>query len=694
LTELRDLEADVVSLCYLKTIVNVSARQPSGFAGDVHGICIVRSYALRFLAGSLRDPSRYIQSSLEAKRDTERLISILQGIEGNKIAIKGLLEAMACLSNARFSSSKFNILVKEERRPHVARVTPISQTLLQQLDRLLMSASEMLAAILHTVDSGASGVWLAVQKALEPIEDSVNGIMQYLGLKWTTPYCLDPGHPPYFWEIVVDSCSTLTLILIVGIVSYSGSHLHRFDETYLEGNWAGFIFPYPCGNGGILLKQQNLACLGDFVGGPVWTFQRVPENPDLLALTPSLHISTYLDDLRDLWGPAYTIPAKANPEHIRQINVERGVIVVTRYIPANIIKHNDVEIECHWYSWKEFATSGQFRFTFHPMQRLLIGGGGKGRNNHKERRRTFRTNPNCKGIMSELPGWGCNIAHLGVDRGRLELDHLQFSGGISQIVGVGYQASFKRMSARTLKGMIELEWNKTEVLPDPLTLDLSMGLEISACTGNARRVKIWELLKHDGVMKLIERCLTSLELGSDALDINAFMSNLRMALSKDFLMFLDSWARCHRVSRIQRDRIYGDLPFQVTNPNHGKAIRLAVGKVVRTLCQTGVDSDGFLRAWWVDGGQQYVLKLDPKKHRWVNMLKDTEHAGTFAIVVGNCYEHSASDGIRCLQSTGASKATREGQRTVLRTAICLNPPSKNYKSKLNQRLTDNNVLIV
>lgn len=136
--------------------------------------------------------------------------------------------------------------------------------------------------------------------------------------------------------------------LAVGLVSFASSHVNRFDLETL-GQDVGIFRIGPGAN----FSLRRLACLSDYVRGPIWVL-----GPN--TSSTSLAISIGVDDLAFLWGPTLI--------HDSMIKTEKGSIVPVN--PSQICREN--EIESHF--TRKIPCGGQLhQKLFSPECRLLIG---------------------------------------------------------------------------------------------------------------------------------------------------------------------------------------------------------------------------------------------------------------------------------------------------------------------------------
>ena len=578
--------------------------------------CGIRSLFLRHLSGislkpemsmfaAVRPLDNSSDSSVVSPPDSGQDISMAVRLQ---VTMEGVLTSFRMLQEQNFCGDNFSIIVASQDLPKTVEVVPISITVLMHMVRLINEVT-MLA------NSGKGNKVTDRVKALELAADRT---LSYLGFQGRRAR-------PYKFE----KTAQLVLMLALGLVSYAGSHAADFHSTCfgLSDPCAFDVAYFEDSCPRITLQQERLACLDKFVGGSVWVFKRTTGEP---FNKEPLFLSTSLEDLTDLWGPAWIAECDDSPDQVHHVTVERGVIYQPLIRDETLTPQHD-GVVCHWRAWDEIdATSWDAKpFTRHDQ--MVIGG-----------EKDFYVNPTCPlkdGLLNQNFAQKNVEFTLGTDGQRHQLDMQTLSLQFSKVVTIGYQASFKRMPGRTWKDMLLLEWSDER--PSPSTLDVLLGLEISACTGNGRRVKLWELFNLPGIQQFIK----------------VTMPDELPASNSPFPSFLDSFSS--GFGRFERR--------WVASSDFRRAARQIIRKVLQHLSYTGIDKDDCLRAWWADSKALQGFKINPKQHRWVRMLHDTERTAVFAAISDLCLEFLGS---RRYGSMCSSRDTIKGS-TALCTMIIL-----------------------
>ena len=110
----------------------------------------------------------------------------------------------------------------------------------------------------------------------------------------------------------------------------------------------------------------------------------------------------------------------------------------------------------------------------------------------------FRPNTTCR-CQEQLFANTLQRIPLGTKGPTYKDDSRSITFSIAKYVGLAVGKSQKLHPAVTIKDQVIEEWviepsNNNNFRPDPSYHDWHIGLEISKCTGNARRLTLWEIL--------------------------------------------------------------------------------------------------------------------------------------------------------------------------------------------------------
>ena len=252
----------------------------------------------------------------------------------------------------------------------------------------------------------------------------------------------------------------------------------------------------------------------------------------------------------------------------------------------------------------------------------------------------------------------------GVSQEKYTDDSYSFSIIGGKYVTFGASKTRKRIPATTYKdqlvGWLSKPNAKERIVP---LLEIHAGLEVSICTGNARRITLWEALR---LVSTLKRPLdasgpansTDLDCTHSVGDTKCLIHcwNTRSSTSVD----IGEWE--------QGDDYWRTIADAIVLFNH-----------------TGVDDQGFLRAYWPYRSVPHIypVKLERKniKSYWIRMVNDSPITATFATMTPRCLGYRARDVIaKAIQANECSSTRISGifrdaipVRTALQTRINISP---------------------
>ncbi|KAE8445349.1 hypothetical protein EG329_013471 [Mollisiaceae sp. DMI_Dod_QoI] len=434
------------------------------------------------------------------------------------------------------------------------------------------------------------------------------------------------GHPradsyPEFSLFSVLTCRMKVLILDMGLVSYVGSHGSTLTASWIasppESPLALIeIRSFDVGFGTVTCSLQPLACLRGFIGGAgVWVFDvtRKKNNVEYVYFSTGLSILTHVTDFADTWGPIWTVPAAGGMfGRVQQYNIGRGIIRPIDDQSKSTLTNGVVR--CHWSNPSfKIKDEGSSTFTNSPRSlgpddRLLIGA-------------ALEENNNCRYTLAHYEqDYGQDMGYLGTisDRWSLDARSLGFSAG--QYINLTASGTQKKVPGVTLKEAI---WNQFSQSPQSASIEWLnnfIGVEISHCTGNARRVRMKDLLCTERVRKRINRCHPGWEttewgqMFSHALD------------SEDFEAMRRLWQE---------------------HPHMREPIAGIIAQMLQLLHLTGNQGRCLIAAYFKDNMDKH-LELDIRGNEWGMNLKDSKCSATYAIIGNICLKDSSvSSGTSC-----------------------------------------------
>ncbi|ESZ91762.1 hypothetical protein SBOR_7869 [Sclerotinia borealis F-4128] len=492
---------------------------------------------------------------------TEASLKTLSAIRGG---IKLLHDEGFC------SHQGYNIIVVDPGRPSVLNVRPISVPRLTMLNELLRE--------------GASNP-LQWDPILDDIAKVLSRIVTSLSLDMLVTA---DGEQREKWQGICQSLSAVLAVPHIALMSFIRSHI---DISGAMPNGAlsdGLQIEAPGGK--ICLAARRLQCLHGFLKQPIWAFNFIPKDSHLQGVDyDGFYISSSIDDLAELWGPftlsyAETLWART----VGSIETRGGRLMAVHSSNCQV-KALDDEALCHWFGWLDVAEN-ELRNQILPIdttKRLLIGMPGSRHSDYRSQESQRR-------------------------RIRPKLEELaDASGGKYLTVTVGF--TYKFDAGWTLKDAILESW--TDAARDDLThipcphyMDYRVVLEISRCSGHARRISIWKLLQ----------C---------SLLRDYFRQNLEVGVCQGIEAALQQYSSigCFAL-------IWPELDTHRRN-----ILTLAFKFVLRTLKCTGVGEDGLLQVWDITS----IPRIDGRRidPQWAPLLKDDIGCATFAVITGACRKY-------------------------------------------------------
>ncbi|KAK3365018.1 hypothetical protein B0T24DRAFT_598336 [Lasiosphaeria ovina] len=385
--------------------------------------------------------------------------------------------------------------------------------------------------------------------------------------------------------------SLVAQFVSLAFLSYSQGHCGPlrpfFPDTLPErilligdNRWSA-NFKGPC----ILGSLVDLSCFGDMLQQPVFTFQYLDQATALSLPNerPRLDLKASPEDLLDTWGPGEFITPTHDMDNLYAISLGGGLIMPTS-------KAKDAVL--HWSRASKLDTLSAS--TFPRREKLIVG--ARVSANHKCEagpQRQLRMACSLLEEMGTFPGyWEVSERQLGIglQAGQSSIALLQFNQTWVKRQGLTRKA---KMLARRSLYVSDLEG--------------PFGVQISVCTGIARRVRLRDLLA-DVLPKTLVEDFDLLGILREG-DLRAWLENLEHALQKAFeslaiaVLFL---LQDTGMDRKGQDLIIGciqpDLPFQC----------------FRIPCR--------------------------RENYWARMIADSEDIATFAYMTTRCLE---TDKVKC-----------------------------------------------
>ncbi|KAI1840949.1 hypothetical protein JX266_012885 [Neoarthrinium moseri] len=532
-----------------------------------------------------------IQYDHTAVTEKEIIISLCESY----VIIQSVIDRFDILATIKFSSDFFSILLLRGEK-NIAEVVKIPKALVAKIALELQIALTLLRT--ESMDSVRGGIMPCLQELFD---------------------LLDCG--PVEYEIP-EAFRVMAYLLDLGLVCYVGSHAARFDSEYFTKETPEFVVSKRAGLG-FSCSLRQLACLNGFLDAKaVWAFD-VHVRADQAAKNPNresnkLSILTTIDALADIWGPVYAEVAHSGspagqPTLVKKYNVSKGCI---RRVPDRASSPNAGIFKCHWYSWAEEQRRRLARFFVEPItgsqdltmsldDKLLIG-------------TEMTTNPACTFTLQEYEmNFGDLLTELGPKPSTWKFDGIAMSLQLAapKVVAIQIQGQTKRIPEVSVKEHTWQRWNSNPERANPGVLNNYYGVEISHCTGNARRVPLKQILLMEPIQELLQRQIPGWESTQWGID---FVKALQVESNDAIFNF---WTR-----HVAERPLVGQL----------------VSSVLNVLDNTGSNDVG-LKAAVLHQNSESIIHIKARSNDWVRLLKDSYLTATYAIVNRVCLEFRRPD---------------------------------------------------
>jgi hypothetical protein len=352
------------------------------------------------------------------------------------------------------------------------------------------------------------------------------------------------------------------------------------------------------------VERVDLACMGQMLGRKAWMFHY--DREELGTFKEPFVLSTSIEDLLDTWGGWISLKAGDKNEEVF-VHTGGGLITSAEDSVGEASLLRD-EIFCHWKS--EINDADALPVLKH--QQLLIGATTINQS-------CSLTTTACQRLLTNSllplgtrdPSWKHETRTVG------------FSGGY--YANLNASGSWKRDDGRNLKKVIIEEFLRK---PDLRALNSPWGLELSLCTGIARRVQLRHLIYGE--------VLEYIALGSPG-EWSAIETEAR------------------RVSEMT-DEEFEQLLRTMKKEERDVFLEAAKSLLI-AMEATGVGSDGHtLTLWWPERNAprpraiQIVKSQYAGKVPWIAMIRDSSESAVFALATPRCLTHDTVK--ECRNATG------------------------------------------
>lgn len=503
-------------------------------------------------------------------------------------------ESTEQMRSRKFCTNTISIL----RQHEVDGVIEIKRLELVHIDNLKKDFEDTMSDMLINLDEDM------ISGLLSRIHRSCNSLLERVGSHGCLDKDLNAGAVLTFTRKVI-------LLLDAAVVSYVRSHSFDSDGLNfrtLEVSEGEDWFAFTC-------SWTKLACLDAFIDGrKVWVFSFLDQDTDVLdrphrPADNGSYVLTRMQDLADIWGPVYTVPSTSGL--IKHYGVSKGVICRTEKSSKSPISG---AVQCHYFPRISFfrrkasnLLSGGAELLLAKDDLLLIGGG-------------LRTNEGCKYTLSDFKDdYASDISPLGTKESVWKLDSRSLAVGLSKYLGITVSGTQKLVPQTTVKQHILDKWTTLPSRANPGILNQYLGVEISHCTGNARRVPLRKLMTSSPVMSVLERQNPG---WMNKPWGQAFNAALRSDKKDTMFSLWKDWAS----DRAEMAELFCCL--------------------LETLDGTGRDQHNFHGALLHDNEEEAV-SIKPTINDWSIALRDTHLTSAYVMINSTCLncevpDHSAS----------------------------------------------------
>ncbi|PQE30331.1 hypothetical protein CJF32_00008233 [Rutstroemia sp. NJR-2017a WRK4] len=604
-----------------------------------------------------------------------------------------------------YCGSNFSVLVTDGTRSDVVRLVSV------QIQEIL----DLAKSFIDTMNAFSSNISISDPNHAEEVHSFINKqearhlltrrcheLLAFMGI--TASHFAIPYHYGIIWSLTAQ-------VIELAIISYAGAHIERFDETLFGRELSFTLLPRRIYHDDTLTRighttyihescviefsRRKLQCMDSFLNGKKpWVFhsQRSYNN-----VSERLYLSTKIEPLTDLWGPAWKIADDATPNKIHKYNIGNGAI-----IPWSLdgLDFNDrdtsafSEVFCHWIptrNWrdeevKRYQASLTRRY-FLSTDTLLIGA----RSDYG-----LLVNDKCVPSMERISRFKTKLWEQealrppNVSRAKRYIDShaVQIQGSAMGFISGSGQITYKRRSGHTMKDALVERWRHG--LRNPIDLEAYSGVEVSLCSRNARRRRLLNILSSNTMVNYLHGI--SFSWISDKCK-EAYLKALRCP--KSFRKFWkthkewqenigDAISKClDALDETGIDEDSQELSafwvesFDEDGDSDGEADDDSVGQPdptdsdddsARYLAALPTPPDSTLASQCSKFFEEWIVTLFRSEHTWTGFLQDSEESLTMAVVEMTCLDFHDQDGF----GRNCSLSPKAKGYPVLQTSLHVN----------------------
>lgn len=384
-------------------------------------------------------------------------------------------------------------------------------------------------------------------------------------------------------------------ICSVGLVTYTRGHSRDFQTDHLSRSIDVFSLHGSDSLGPAIYAQRfRFACMDNMLRRKVWAFC---QDKDLAqSFDETFYLSTNVHDLIDTWGG--NIMFDQTLAHTF-IEIGGGSVHVTSPVKETVALLREDEMLCHWSP--QICPGSSIKGSVTAKGKLLIG--------------ATCVNENClltyDLCQQAIPPGALHV--MGTRPPSWKLSSRAVNLGVS---AKGFVTGGVTMAQVKDNGKFQKS-RMMEKCKSPHILSKPWGLELSLCTGIARRVLLREFF-YGEVLEFL-----AMELAGEWDEIKDVAGSIAKSSDAEF------------------DGIIRKL----TKPQ-AKVMRKAAESLLLTMEYTQVEDDGHtLTLWWPERHEATPRGLKFLKNQysgvapWTSMIKESETCAVFGLATPRCLEH-------------------------------------------------------
>jgi arrestin-related trafficking adapter 9 len=516
-------------------------------------------------------------------------------------ALDNVIYAISKLNRDGGCCDSFSIFVHCSGRPRIVRTSTISRHMIESLQNCL---------------KGCVDTDFADRTQLANLAKRCRDIFSTLGQSRIAEGLLRSRSVRSFSTKCRHLCALVAQIASLGIVTYTRGHSREFVCNELSRSVEKFFL---LGTGradiSVTAARVTLTCLDAMLSRPVWAFQldgREAQNQGI-----RFSFSTSIEHLLDLWGGRLSfLDVPDDPGIIVQVG---GGTLTEAPIPAHNYRG---AVLCHW---SPSIVPDAVPIALQLDEQIIIG--------------ATLVNNECSLSAdlchSHISG---SLEILGARSPRWKITgrNVGLSGG--QFITATMGVTQTKDNGRTRKARILEHWKDHKSLK---ILNEPVGLELSLCTGVARRVPLRTLF-HSQVLEYFTSALDNWKQVSD----QASEGRVPVAHLAALIGETTTNAEMH-------------ILLDDVHPEQAEVLRKATELLLLAMECTGVADDGeSLVMWWPETETLTPRGLKiPKRYYsasskhgpWTSMIKDSESCAVFGMITSRCLQHH---GVRPCQTLG------------------------------------------